>query len=982
MHRHFLVKVLTGLTGVVVAVMGAQWLPTAAAAPAANGALAPAPYGAVNGGAVIVVLKDQHANLKMKTRGAARVAATRSDQQPVIASIKASGGKNIFRLVSVSAVAAKISKAEVRKLRRDPAVKEIVPDLPVAIQVGAQVPTVKNPAPLSPRLCPKDPSKPFIEPEALKVMHFTGANGADTVANGAGVLVAIDGMNELAGNPDLIRPDGSHVVIDSPTPNADASNDEAYGDASSVAGQGTVVFDYSKELPLSGLPAGCTFVMDGDAPGASLIDASLVDTPTDPDGFMHQTESQVIRGLDNAVITEHADVISESFGFRQRPGRYSVFYAANDAAVAAGVTVVVSSGDSGPSGTMSSPSTDPEVIEAGATNTLRLLAQGFGYTKWTNNNITPLSSGGPAPNNRVVDLVAPGYSGEAECNPAGFSCPANTTTQAFGGTSESAPLIAGAAADVIEAYAQAHNGVKPTPAMVKQILTGTAQDINAPADEQGAGLVNISAAVRAAQEMPGTMLNGGSGATSLIPSPTQLDVTANGGTQSGQDVTLYNTSPEATKVSADYRFLGQPTQIGQTVTEPVSAPDPSLPVPAEGAQAAAPITFNVPAGIDRLDADMIIPDPANSTILSFTLIDPAGRLTQISYDFGTGPTRAGQLLGTVSNIQHVEVADPVPGTWTAKILWANGRGHLQSPPNVPGTFTGNISFRVTGQDFITAPAVKNVTIPGHSSVTVPLSIDMPATPGDHPESVQFTADNGATLSLPVNRRTLIPSAGGEFDTTITSSVGRQVGQISTYNIDVPSGEKDIDVSFSAPDASPDNGLTYWLLSPSGTVVAEDATPNTTDQSVPGKASLIAIDPAPGLWEIDVELNLTTSGLEFRQVVTGNVSFNQVQVSASGLPAGGTLAAGSSSPVTVSVTNNANVGRSFTLKSAAGDLSGGAPVFIAAGQTATLTASLTPAAAVGTVVQGTLDVVSNTSVTNQTQLAGAFPYTYTVGPAGP
>jgi len=34
------------------------------------------------------------------------------------------------------------------------------------------------------------------------------------------------------------------------------------------------------------------------------------------------------------------------------------------------------------------------------------------------------------------------------------------------------------------------------------------------------------------------------------------------------------------------------------------------------------------------------------------------------------------------------------------------------------------------------------------------------------------------------------------------------------------------------------------------------------------------------------------------------------------------------------------------------------------------------------IRGTLNVVSNTSVANQTQLIGAFPYTYTVGPADP
>ncbi len=139
-----------------------------------------------------------------------------------------------------------------------------------------------------------------------------------------------------------------------------------------------------------------------------------------------------------------------------------------------------------------------------------------------------------------------------------------------------------------------------------------------------------------------------------------------------------------------------------------------------------------------------------------------------------------------------------------------------------------------------------------------------------------------------------------------------------------------------------------------------------------------------MWEIDVELNLTESGLEFTQLVTGNVSFNQVHASASGLPAsaGTTLTGGGSFPVSVSVTNNANVGRSFTLRSTvAGDITGGAAstaVFIPAGGTGTLTTNITPKAATGTVVSGTLSVTSNTSVRNGSQTIATFPYTYTVG----
>ncbi|WP_329459061.1 S8 family peptidase [Streptomyces sp. NBC_01497] len=852
--------------------------------------LAPAVDGAGAGGPVIVILADQHANLTLKAQGASRTSATRSDQRSIVSDIKANGGTGVRQLVSVNAVAAHLSAAEVARLRANPAVTEVLPDASITVDPGSSTARAK-PAKLNPALCPANPKKPFTEPEALSVVHASSDDPKDRsegndIATGKGVIVANDGINDLAGNPNFIRKDGTPVVLNAPDPAADDSDGEYYGDASSIAGQGTVVYDYSKELPFSGLPKGCTFTIKGVAPDASLVDTSVIDTPpSGADGAVEQPESAVIAGIDHAVVTEHADIISESYGFTPRPGRYAAFYAANDAAIAAGVTVVVSSGDSGDSGTVSSPATDPLAIAVGATNTLRLNAQATGFTKWTNNDITPLSSGGTAPNNRVVDLAAPGYGGEAACNPNGSDCPTNTQTEAFGGTSQSCPIVAGAAADVIQAYADTHHGAKPAPALVKQILTSTATDIGAPSDQQGSGLLNVDAAVKAAQQEPGTTLShqgkqaGSEGL--VVSSPTQLDITHNAGV-SAQSVTLFNTSGKDTEVNAAYRSLSRAQQIGRTVTEPVSAPDPALPVPAQGAQAAKPITFEVPKGLDRLDADMIIPDPTNSTVLAYTLIDPKGRLTQISYDYGTASTRAGRL-GTVSNIQHVEVTAPVAGKWRAEIRWANGRAHLQEPPIVPGTYTGTVSFRTTGQHYVTAPAAHRVRIKAHSSATVPLRVSLPTAPGDHPESVQFVADNGARTSVPVARRTLIPSAGGAFDTTITSTVGRQVGQISTYNLDVPAGKTDLDVSFRTPDASADNPMTFWLLDPNGTVVQQVAAAATTDASghTTATANLVAPTPAAGRWEIDVELNLTTSGKEFTQVVKGVAGYDHAPAAASG-----------------------------------------------------------------------------------------------------
>jgi hypothetical protein len=210
-----------------------------------------------------------------------------------------------------------------------------------------------------------------------------------------------------------------------------------------------------------------------------------------------------------------------------------------------------------------------------------------------------------------------------------------------------------------------------------------------------------------------------------------------------------------------------------------------------------------------------------------------------------------------------------------KILWANGRAHLQSPPNVPTSFTGDISFRITGQHYVATPAAAPVFIRAHSSVNVPLKVVMPTEPGDHPESVQFVALNGARTSLPVARRTQIPAGGGAFTTTITSSVGRGVGQISTYNIDVPQGKQDLDVSFHTADATADNKFTFFLIDPNGTVISRASTSTTNSSGEPvADATLIQPNPVAGRWEIDVELNLTTSGMEFTQTVDGTVGYDQ------------------------------------------------------------------------------------------------------------
>ena len=924
---------------------------------------------------MVVVFDNQLTNLPAnRAHRRAREARAASIQAPLVAQLKQVGATHIATLSILNAVAAAMPAAEARALSHTQGVKEVVPDGTIIIgdatsstkTVAAsqvQKSAIPSTAADGQQLCNSNPSKPLVEPEALTSIQATEASA---IATGQGVIVGNVNADTLAGNPNMIRPNGQHVIIDAPDPTENVFSDEFNGDVSTIAAQGTVTYTYASQLPFSNIPANCSFRIVGDATGASLVTTGFF-SDTNSAGQIVAPESQVIAGL-QAAVNNGVNVVSESYGFGALPGANDdLLEPTNDAMVAAGVVVVESAGDSGSSGTVEAPADDPNVIDAAGSNDLRLLAQADGYTKgWENDNMTTLSSGGTAPNGAVVDLVAPGYLALAA---AGAGQVPPLPTEAFGGTSQSAPFISGAAADVIQAYRDSHGGTTPTPAMVKQILTSTATDIGAESDQQGAGLLNIYAAVEAARQMPGTSVTHSS-TPELVDTPTQVNVQGQGGSTVHNSVTLYNASSNTERVTGTYRVLGSETSLGRPVTENVSAPSASAAIPAQGATAAAPITFRVPKGASVLDADMRWPDPTNSddNILTFILTDPAGRLAQMSYDYG-----ASNGANASPDIQHSTVEHPMAGNWTAQIVWANGRGHVQTAPDTPGPYTGTVTFQASGQNFTTSPASAPVTIAPRSSVSVPLNIALPRAPGDAPESVQFTGSNGLESSVPIARRTLIPSAGGSFGATLSSSVSRGPGQIKTFYVNVPQGAKDIDVSFFAPDHATDDPVYYYLFSPadlepgvteSGNidVTAVDTTP--TPDNPTGNASLIAADPQPGLWEIDVMQGATTDGTVFSQTVTGVVSYNRLApVTEAGLPmsASTTIGSGSSVPVTVQVKNTTNHVGLFELLPSGNDISGGAtatPVELAPGATGTLTATLSPTAAAGTAVSGTLSVIES------------------------
>ncbi len=238
--------------------------------------------------------------------------------------------------------------------------------------------------------------------------------------------------------------------------------EEAFGDASSIAAQGREVYDVATTAALPS-PA-MQHPHRGRRPGASLVGLDIFGA--EDAGF----NSSFLQAIDYAVAIDHVNVLNESLGNNYYPddqASLDLIKQANDTAVAAGTTVTVSSGDAGVTSTIGTPSTDPNVISARrATTTYRIDPQdGYGGAQFPGSaasSTTTSARSARAASSRTAGRSTWSRPGElnwalcstdtamyADCTDfAGKPTP----VQPFGGTSESAPLTAGVAALVIQAY--------------------------------------------------------------------------------------------------------------------------------------------------------------------------------------------------------------------------------------------------------------------------------------------------------------------------------------------------------------------------------------------------------------------------------------------------------------------------------------------------------------------------------------------------
>lgn len=905
---------------------------------------------------VIVVFKNQDpAQPATASHIAARKVSFQQTQSPILSQLRARGATDIHTYSLLDAVAATVSSSEASALKSNPAVREVIPDQVVQLApLQTTAPGSAGPAsgPSAPgslalrahagrraasragsstasSVCS---STPELAPEALSLIHADSATpGAQTARSlgfdGSGVKVGFiaDGLD--INNPDFIRPDGSHVFVDykdftgegTGVPTGGA---EAFGDASSIAAQGRQTYNVAGYGP-NGSTSPCNIRVEGVAPGASLVGLDVFGAENG--GY----NSSFLDAINYAVTVDHVNVLNESLGTNNYPddqATLDLIKQANDDAVAAGTTVTASSGDAGVTNTIGSPATDPAVISAGATTSYRVdLQTGYGgaqfpgVTGYLDNNISSFSSTGFQQDGRAVDIVAPGELGWALCSTdvtlysecrsyAGKPTP----VLVFGGTSEAAPLTAGVVALVDQAYQKTH-GTYPSPAVVKQIITSTANDVGSPADQQGAGLIDAYQATLAAEsyKAPGSAPTP-QGQT-LLKSSSQLNAVDPPSTPETLSDTVTNNGSTQERIHVSTRTLGAYRTV-KTAT--VTLSDSSSPKTTDFAGAPSnyePITFHVGAGEDRLNASAAFQnnnqlnpaDPALDARVRITLVDPSGNLAAYSVPQGDG------------NYGNVQVTDPAPGTWTAYI-WS--RTAALGGTNGPVLFGASVAKDTTlGQ-----VSPHTLTLAPGQSAPVTLSVKTPGSPGDKSESIVFSGIGKTgvvnTSTVPVTLRSLIPSGYRSFHQTLTGGNGRSVitGQTFYYQMDVGANPPELNASIRLAD-NPNNPFTAFLVGPNGEAQAIAANAlQSADGSVTNElgAQLHVLDPAQGSWTLIVAFIPKVSGTALSEPFTVKTSqaAQPARVTGGKLPdsVATQLAAGKATTVKVRVRNRGPAPEAFFL----------------------------------------------------------------------
>lgn len=610
--------------------------------------------------------------------------------------------------------------------------------------------------------------------------------------DGTGVRIAILDTGVDKNHPDL----RGRVVLERDF-TADGNPDDLHGHGTHVAGTAAGAVN-------------TTTGVRGVAPNASIINAKVLDhTGT---GYT----SDIIDGIQWAV-NQDADVISMSLGGGVAlPDGEDPLSQAVDNAVEQGVVVVVAAGNSGPgTGTIGTPAASHRAITVAATD--------------SNDYIASFSSHGPTGDGRGgVSVAAPGVNIYAPNNNWESGDPYVSKS----GTSMATPHVAGTVALVLQA--------NPTlsPEGVRATIMNTADPIGYGVWDRGAGRVNATRAVRAANNWTitprldlGPVLPGNHNLTLTITNRGPTNITLNLSTtgDAGEWIAL----PENVSVSG-----GQNKSFNATITVPkgpgphygeIHADQATLPVALGVIHQANIDAYGVAsatmddAGYDRGDCLYYTFDVADGTpYLNVTLRwnDSASNLDMYLYSPSGSSVGQGATDGMPEVINR---SSPQSGRWTLKI-------HAYNLSTSPETYTLIIDSDVTLPRLLNASAspptieangVDESTIAvecedggGVSNVWINLSqvggpTAQPMTPNGSQWEYRVNTTRVGTFSLPV---TAVDRAGNTNITHVNLTADLSPTVRITYPVERARVRSPVEVRGVVSDASNVSWALYYNAS--------------------------------------------------------------------------------------------------------------------------------------------------------------------------
>lgn len=300
-------------------------------------------------------------------------------------------------------------------------------------------------------------------------------NQSDTVNSGEGVGIAILDTG-IYPHPDLITPVNRIVAFkDFVKGRTNTYDDNGHG--THCAG----------DAASNGFKSGGLY--SGPAPKANLIGVKVLNKLGS--GLM----SDIIAGIQWCIDNKdnyNIRVLSMSLGGKATSSyKDDPLCTAVEKAWDSGIAVCVAAGNEGPEeGTISSPGIDPQIITVGAMDDRNTVAT-------PDDSIASFSSRGPTVDGLVKpDLVAPGVNVVSLRSPKSNLDKSNKKSRvgewytSLSGTSMATPVCAGVAALIIARYPDI------TPGELKERLVKTSRTLNKSANDQGAGLIDVMAAIQ------------------------------------------------------------------------------------------------------------------------------------------------------------------------------------------------------------------------------------------------------------------------------------------------------------------------------------------------------------------------------------------------------------------------------------------------------------------------------------------------------